>query len=42
MPELNLDALNCVYFALFFIGVGYAVFIVITGACQTSTCPMWT
>jgi len=31
MPELNLDALNCVYFALFFIGVGYAVFIVITG-----------
>ena len=31
MPELNLDTLNCVYFALFFIGVGYALFIVITG-----------
>jgi hypothetical protein len=31
MPELNLDTLNCVYFALFFVGVGYAIFIVITG-----------
>jgi hypothetical protein len=31
MPELNLDTLNCVYFSLFFIGVGYALFIVITG-----------
>jgi membrane protein implicated in regulation of membrane protease activity len=31
MPEVNLDTLNCVYFALFFIGVGYALFIVITG-----------
>ena len=31
MPELNLDTLNCVYFALFFVGLGYAIFIVITG-----------
>jgi len=26
-----MDSLNCVYFALFFVGVGYAVFIVLTG-----------
>ncbi|HSJ54613.1 MAG TPA: hypothetical protein VLC52_12815, partial [Anaerolineae bacterium] len=31
MPELNLDTLNCAYFALFFVGLGYAIFIVITG-----------
>jgi membrane protein implicated in regulation of membrane protease activity len=31
MPQLNVDTLNCVYFALFFVGVGYAIFIVITG-----------
>jgi membrane protein implicated in regulation of membrane protease activity len=31
MPEVSLDALNCVYFALFFVGVGYALFVVITG-----------
>jgi membrane protein implicated in regulation of membrane protease activity len=31
MPALNLDTLNCVYFALFFVGLGYAIFIVITG-----------
>jgi membrane protein implicated in regulation of membrane protease activity len=31
MPELDLSTLNCVYFALFFVGVGYALFIVITG-----------
>jgi membrane protein implicated in regulation of membrane protease activity len=30
MP-INVDTLNCVYFALFFVGVGYAIFIVITG-----------
>lgn len=29
MPSF--DTLNCVYFSLFFIGVGYAIFIVITG-----------
>jgi membrane-bound ClpP family serine protease len=28
---LSFDTLNCVYFALFFIGVGYAIFILITG-----------
>jgi len=31
MPEVGLDSLNCVYFALFFVGVGYALFIVVTG-----------
>jgi membrane protein implicated in regulation of membrane protease activity len=31
MPGLSLDTLNCIYFALFFVGVGYALFIVITG-----------
>jgi hypothetical protein len=31
MPDLNLETLNCVYMVLFFIGVGYALFIVITG-----------
>jgi hypothetical protein len=30
MP-VNVDTLNCVYFALFFLGVGYAIFVVITG-----------
>lgn len=31
MSEFGLNALNCVYFALFFLGVGYAIFIVVTG-----------
>lgn len=31
MPDLSFDTLNCVYFALFFVGVGYALFIVVTG-----------
>lgn len=31
MPELNVDTLNCVYFGLFFVGLGYAIFIAITG-----------
>jgi membrane protein implicated in regulation of membrane protease activity len=31
MPELGFDTLNCVYFALFFIGLGYALFVAITG-----------
>ena len=31
MLEANLSTLNCVYFALFFVGVGYALFVVITG-----------
>ncbi|MGC9335966.1 MAG: NfeD family protein [Anaerolineae bacterium] len=31
MPEASLDTLNCVYFALFFVGLGYAIFVVITG-----------
>ena len=31
MPEASFDTLSCVYFALFLIGVGYALFVVITG-----------
>jgi membrane protein implicated in regulation of membrane protease activity len=31
MPAVDINTLNCVYFALFFVGVGYAIFIVITG-----------
>jgi membrane protein implicated in regulation of membrane protease activity len=31
MPEAGLDTLNCVYFALFFVGLGYAIFVAITG-----------
>ena len=31
MPEVSFDTLNCIYLTLFFLGVGYALFIVITG-----------
>ena len=31
MPETSMTTLNCVYFALFFVGLGYAIFIAITG-----------
>jgi membrane protein implicated in regulation of membrane protease activity len=31
MFESSLTALNCVYFALFFVGLGYAIFIAVTG-----------
>jgi membrane protein implicated in regulation of membrane protease activity len=31
MSELSFDTLNCVYFALFLVGLGYALFVVITG-----------
>jgi membrane protein implicated in regulation of membrane protease activity len=31
MPESSFDTLNCVYFSLFFVGLGYAIFIAITG-----------
>jgi hypothetical protein len=31
MPEFGVDTLNCVYLTLFFIGLGYALFVVITG-----------
>jgi membrane protein implicated in regulation of membrane protease activity len=31
MPDAGFDALSCVYFALFFVGLGYALFVVITG-----------
>lgn len=31
MFESSLTTLNCVYFALFFVGLGYAIFIAVTG-----------
>lgn len=31
MPELNMGTLGCVYSILFFLGLGYAIFITITG-----------
>lgn len=31
MPELNMGTLSCVYSILFFLGLGYAIFITITG-----------
>jgi membrane protein implicated in regulation of membrane protease activity len=31
MSELNLDTLSCIYFAMFLLGFGYALFVVITG-----------
>jgi hypothetical protein len=31
MPAVNVDTLNCVYFVLFLVGLGYAIFIVVTG-----------
>jgi membrane protein implicated in regulation of membrane protease activity len=31
MPDVGFDTLSCVYFALFFVGLGYALFVVITG-----------
>ena len=31
MPEVDLSTLNCIYLALFFVGVGYALLIVVTG-----------
>ena len=39
MPELNFDTLNCVYFGLFFVGVGYALFIVVTGGLSSIDLP---
>lgn len=39
MSELSFDTLNCVYFALFFVGLGYAVFIVITGGLSSIDLP---
>ena len=31
MPELNMGTLSCVYSVLFFLGLGYAIFITVTG-----------
>lgn len=39
MPEAGFDTLNCVYFALFFVGLGYAIFVVITGGLSDVNMP---
>jgi membrane protein implicated in regulation of membrane protease activity len=39
MPATGLDTLNCVYLVLFFLGVGYALFIVITGGLSSVDMP---
>ena len=39
MPSLNFDSLNCIYLTLFFIGVGYALFVVITGGLSGGDMP---
>jgi membrane protein implicated in regulation of membrane protease activity len=39
MLESSLGTLNCVYFALFFVGLGYAIFIVITGGLSSIDMP---
>lgn len=39
MPQVSLDSLSCVYFALFFIGVGYALFTVVTGGLSSIDMP---
>lgn len=39
MPELSFETLNCVYLGLFFLGVGYAIVIVITGGLSSIDMP---
>jgi membrane protein implicated in regulation of membrane protease activity len=39
MPDLSIDTLNCVYFALFLVGLGYALFVVITGGLSDVSMP---
>lgn len=39
MAESGFDTLNCVYFSLFLVGVGYALFIVITGGLSDISMP---
>ena len=39
MPDLSIDTLNCVYFALFLVGLGYALFVVITGGLSDISMP---
>ncbi|MFC2036366.1 NfeD family protein [Chloroflexota bacterium] len=39
MSESSFDTLNCVYFALFFVGFGYALFVVITGGLSDINMP---
>jgi len=39
MPDLNLGTLNCIYFILFFLGVGYAIVILISGGLSNIDLP---
>lgn len=39
MPAVSLDTLNCVYLTLFLIGLGYALFVVITGGLSSIDMP---
>lgn len=39
MFDLNLETLNCAYLVLFFVGVGYAFFIVVTGGLSSIDMP---
>jgi membrane protein implicated in regulation of membrane protease activity len=39
MPDLSLGTLNCIYFVLFFVGVGYAVVILISGGLSNIDLP---
>lgn len=39
MFGLDFDTLNCVYFSLFFVGIGYAFFILITGGLSNIDLP---
>jgi hypothetical protein len=39
MPDLSFDTLNCVYFSLFLVGLGYALFVVITGGLSDINMP---
>ena len=39
MFGIELDTLNCVYFSLFFVGIGYAIFILIAGGLSSIDLP---
>jgi membrane protein implicated in regulation of membrane protease activity len=39
MFGLDFNTLNCVYFSLFFVGIGYAIFILITGGLSSIDLP---
>jgi len=39
VPSLSFDSLNCIYLTLFFIGVGYALFVVVSGGLSSADMP---